>query len=314
MDVQEVEDEVVITMSSEEFSELKERFSGAWNFIRRAVKESGRVYGKAVAGDFEAEVIRGRIGKLEQSRANLYSQLETLAREHGLRLQQLEDPMKRSFDPEKVRAIDGRVNELMTLLHEVIDRVKRLETQTEFETSEDSNRISDLARRLNELKDRTQVEIESILAGHGGRLQQIEDRIDAFGVTPVVSRPSPVEFLERARGVEKQALDAAEDRVRRYMTGHWSTASVEGVIRSLRRTQMAPGGVVGYDDNLQLQEFSARPIKDHSFQYSSPDRRHCSYRGNPEDKKCGLLQSEHEYAPLPQSEFPVRPIKDNPQA
>jgi hypothetical protein len=111
---------------------------------------------------------------------------------------------------------------------ELLDRITALESKVSW---------------IQESAGEAQNEIERRVAGLEGHvvklamdLSEATDRLDTYGV-PVVGRPkdvSPIEFLKRARGIEKQTLNTAEDRVRRYMAGHWSHASVEGVVAALR--------------------------------------------------------------------------------
>src|ERR1041384_322714 len=224
MRVFEGSEEVVIGMSPEEWAELRRAYQSAWFFLRNAVKESiptGRTVGKRPLDEVHSaeEIQNDRISHLARRLTD-----ETT-----------------------------RINALRNMLHEVRDnyvpqdsfedlvgRIRRLESQTQFETSEDDARIKDLVKRLGD----------------------IENRLDTYGV-PVVAPRVGVTVT----------YNEAERRIRNYMTGHWSEASVEAVVAALRGIEDATGGVVKPAE-VRTESAVLDKIIDHAFRYSAPDRRH----------------------------------------
>jgi hypothetical protein len=222
MDIVEEIDQVVITMSPDEFATFRRTYQSAWNFVRHAFMKALEPQGRTFGGSAEKTVVMGNFDELKDSESKrrieaLESKVSWIQESAGEAQNEIE---------RRVADLEGHITEMG--FEALIGRVRRLEAQTQFETSEDDARIKALERQI--------VDIEGHVVKLAMDLSEVTDRLDTYGV-PVVGRPkdvSPIEFLKRARGIEKQTLNTAEDRVRRYMAGHWSHASVEGVVAALR--------------------------------------------------------------------------------
>lgn len=156
----------------------------------------------------------------------------------------------------------------MTPYVEMTQRVKRLESQTQFETSEDDARLKDLELRLSKMMSDPAPWEPEFSPPVGGRKYQPDLDDEADGIPDVHGRsPGPwswresiargcrfcvlkktwtndAEFIDHLRDHldERQArydkirtttLGLAEQRVRNYMKDHFSTATIEGVISAI---------------------------------------------------------------------------------
>lgn len=213
------------------------------------------------------------------------------------------DPFASEGDPVQPWEIwnERQIEKLAANSQELLNRVKRLESQTQFETSEDDARLKELERRvrvlnqqspaLDEVWTREQINAE-LVKGKGRFLPGL----------------SAVE-IENTR----RALEVATDRVRAWASTRTvlSQALIEeictviqgGVVHPPRLSKpRIPFGSLPGD----LRYVDYQTITDHSFRHNGQDRRHCSYARNREENLCGGLESQHG--------IQGRPIKDQPQA
>lgn len=164
-----------------------------------------------------------------------------------------DDDREVAWAPDKIRMLQREVhilkNILFTDLQERITELdKRLTTETE--------RINDLRERIGWVQDtggEAQTSTDRVLDALNERLSQIESRLNAYGVpmvkgeyrdrtdddfSAVIGRDS--EHARPLGGVvsqldetERFVLRGAAERVEKYMTGHFSAATIEGILRAL---------------------------------------------------------------------------------
>lgn len=188
----------------------------------------------------------------------------------------------------------GRGLALEIELEDLRDRVRRLESQTEFETSEDDARIKKLEQ-----------DVSALINGHNKgieRISKLEDERRAhkseffanlYGMSPT-GREHEFRVVPEthASSFEKGAdhgLETAVLRVRRYMTGHFSEATIGGVVQAIREGE----------DKAPVLDPERDVITDHAFRFQSGgifDKTRCSYRKNHRGQPCGMLKSDHSYA------------------
>lgn len=162
---------------------------------------------------------------------------------------------------------------------------------------------SEAARVIDELSEEL-AGVQRKLQDDNARITKLEDRAaktkaelfaNLYGMSPtdrgvpdasldglnfgVMGDPGAMTVLPEHVSVLSDAgtLDEAERRVRDYMTGSFSEATIGGVVEALR-------GPETYDGRLPLG---------HLFRFEAPDRRRCSYRLNHRGGPCGKLASEH---------------------
>lgn len=243
---------------------------------------------------------------------------------------------------------DDRLNAFVSTLDEMGDRVRRLESQTQFEATEDDARIrsleNEMARSLDKVWSKanpvgqvgpinTDESFTSWAGRHIGRLDSAvwsesgEDRITKAHqrITSETGRTNGLRneyitdrrrIFERLTALENgsrlvgtgdlipdtmdrlpktvldMVLDEAEVRIRNYMTGYFSGATVSAVIAALRG------------------EMTASPslVTDHAFRFYGRDRYRCSWQSDPGVERCGRTIAEHIMGAT------GSPIRDNPQA
>lgn len=280
---------VILPVSSRQANELCGCGLMWWGEGMTDFEPEGRTFGKGqLDEDNELAVLRQR---LEALGSLVGSEISGLRGQIGERLL------------ERVTALENGSRLVGTggLIADIMDRLSRLETEPRLDRikglESKVNWIQETSAEVQDGIERRLASIENELAGilskpliapvelNDSEMETIKQRIKTEPMQVLPEPMEPTEFLERARGVEKQTLNTAEDRIRRAMTGHFSVATIAGVVRALR----------GEADPFKVGGWAGPPlITDHAFRFNTLDRKHCSYRKD-RGEKCGRLRSEHSY-------------------
>jgi len=119
---------------------------------------------------------------------------------------------------------------------DLIDRVRRLESQTKFETSEDDARIKALEHKaswIQEVGASFQSEMERRLNSIEGYIRQLDMSAQEAAVErPVLDEDKIPQFGAPWTDDKMVTLAQVEAGIRGYMTNHFSTATIEAVIKA----------------------------------------------------------------------------------
>jgi len=274
MELFENQEVVNLTMSPEEWAQLRKAYQAAWFFIRDAAKNSiptGRTFGRGLAPEVELEDLRDRVRQLESKTSGIEQNYVT---EVGF--------------------------------EDLIGRVRRLESQTQFESTEDDARLRDLEATATKALDRLSVlreelsdaarRIEALeskvdwVQESGGEAQRLtERRVEAIerrelkgDVSSQLYSTPPTHASSFAKGAD-HGLEIAVMGARSYMAGHFSEATIGGVVQAIRDGKEKVFSPIGMDLSM--------PFPTHSFAFDAGDRRRCSFTVG--TTRCNRTRSEH---------------------
>jgi hypothetical protein len=150
---------------------------------------------------------------------------------------------RRQIDNQKVArkadALGNRLNRFVSTFDEMGERVRRLESQTQFETSEDDARIKALEHKANWIQEAG----ASAQTEFARRIGAIEMALHDYGIPKTewvateAKTPTSDDAYDEGR---MDAVNAAAERLREYLTGFLTRPTVDAAVRVVRGEQVTP--------------------------------------------------------------------------
>jgi len=375
MDVMMSKGQVVLTMTPEEWNQLKSRNAPLRHAVLKSVRDEDRTFGGGQLDEGnELKVLEQRLEALGRLVGSEFSETRIQAGKLESRISNFERRL--SDEVTTVNAMRVVVHEIRENyvtevgFQDLISRIRRIEEEPRFDHRQVLERITalengsrlvgtgslgDITEAQAGLRSRmdwiqeTQAEVQNAIER---RLTSIENELTGVLTKPVdmVHTEAEIQAIKERIKTEpmkvlsepvrylsdEQTLNVAERRIREAMNGHFSEATIGGVVRALRGeedpfrvgaviqkvvdhtfwpTQKGGEGpwICGWTNNLTesmcgLPNEQHLKIADHAFRPTASDRRHCSYRVG-HGQRCDRPQSDHTTY-----EVQPRPIKDQPQA
>jgi len=260
MEITEGKEQVVISMSPAEWARFRNLYSAAWFFIKDEAGRSeptGRTFGKNSESS-------------EPFQDWAHRQIEKLAdlvHENNGAIERRLASSKKIDDSHAMHL--GRLEDLYGALKNKIEWIQ--ESGAEAQAA--------IERRLSELENRLDTYGMPVAQGWASGVRVDENLPSGM---MVMGEPDVEKIKQRLVTGEMAVLpdnplEEAERRIRLYMENHFSEATIGGVVRA-----------------LWGEEQAEQKIRDHRFQFTAPDRRHCSYQPE-DDEKCGATRNRHLY-------------------
>ena len=305
MELFENQEVVNLTMSPEEWAQLRKAYQAAWFFIRDATKNSiptGRTFGRGLAPEVELEDLRDRVRQLESKTSGIEQNYVTevgfedlIGRvrrlESQTRFESTEDDARlRDLEATATKALD-RLSVLREELSDAARRISKLEDRLERSAGDDMaqpwevwaeiqmDKFAAGMRQLSEQGNADRDRVNNVYADISALLDRRELKSDVS--SRLYSTP-PTHASSFAKGAD-HGLEIAVMGARSYMAGHFSEATIGGVVQAIRDGKEKVFSPIGMDLSMSFPT--------HSFAFDAGDRRRCSFTVG--TTRCNRTRSEH---------------------